>query len=499
MPATLLQMRNIYKRFDGTVALDNVDFDVKKSSVHALLGKNGAGKSTLVKILMGVYPPNEGEIFLNGKHINFTSPHEAQENGIGIVYQDFSLIPDLSVAENIFLGRLPKNQVGLIYWKCLYKRASEILEKLNCPIDPKKKVSTLSVAEKQLVEIASAISTNPQILILDEPTSALSESEIAKLFETIKILKKNHKVGIIYISHRLQEIQQIADFVTIIRDGKIVAEGEIDKFSQEEIVHHIIGEISLSNKTKVSDISNEVVLEVKNISRKGEFQNISFELFKGEILGIAGLVGSKRTELIKSLFGVTNIDSGEILLNGSEIRKPNPNKMIKAGIVYTPEDRKNEGIINILSINKNLSLANFRYITEHGFIDRRKEKTFNSTQVEKYEIKTSNLEDNINSLSGGNQQKVVLAKMLATKPKIILLDEPTRGIDVGAKMQIFRLLKELSASGVGIIFISSELEEVVEISDRIIILANGKMTDIIHKTDEINAKALMVKASCCKS
>ena len=499
MTATLLQMRNIHKRFDGTVALDDVDFDVNKSSVHALLGKNGAGKSTLVKVLMGVYPPNEGEIFLNGKHINFASPHEARENGIGIVYQDFSLIPDLSVAENIFLGRLPKNQVGLICWKSLYEDASEILEKLNCPIDPRKKVSTLSVAEKQLVEIAGAISTDPQILILDEPTSALSESEIARLFETIELLKKNHNVGIIYISHRLQEIQQIADFVTIIRDGKIVAEGEIDKFSQEEIAHHIIGEISLSNEIKDSNISHEVVLEAKNISRKGEFQNISFELFKGEILGIAGLVGSKRTELIKSLFGVTNIDSGEILIDGNEIGKSNPNKMIKAGIVYTPEDRKNEGIINILSINKNLSLANYQYITKHGFINRRKEKTFNSAQVEKYGIKTSNLEDGINSLSGGNQQKVVLAKMLATEPKIILLDEPTRGIDVGAKMQIFRLLKELSASGVGIIFISSELEEVAEISDRIIILANGRITDIIHKTDEINAKVLMVKASCCKS
>jgi ABC-type sugar transport system ATPase subunit len=346
------------------------------------------------------------------------------------------------------------------------------------------------------VEIAGAISTDPNILILDEPTSALSESEIEKLFETIHLLKEKHDVGIVYISHRLQEVQQIADYLTVIRDGKIVADGGIGQFSQEEIVHFIVGEKVIANKRGSKNAGKEKVLEVKNLTRAGEFRDISFDLYEGEILGIAGLVGSKRTELIKALFGITCADSGKVIVNGKEISRPCPDKMIQLGMAYAPEDRKNEGIILDLSVNSNLSVANLKNITRLGMINHRKEKKLNSEQIRKYDIKTAGLDVKINSLSGGNQQKVVISKMLVRNPHIILLDEPTRGIDVGAKLQIFELLRKLSAEKVSIIFISSEMEEVVDISDRILVMFNGKITEVIDSSEEVTVKEVVMKASC---
>lgn len=476
MTPTLLRMVNINKRFGGIQALSDVDFTLHQTQVHALVGKNGAGKSTLMKVLMGVVHPDSGEIYLEGKKVVIPNTNTAQKLGISIVYQELSLVKDLSVAENIFLGRLPtKKNSAIVDWEKLYDMARIELNKLNMDIDPRIKVAGLKIAHQQIIEIAKALSFNSRILILDEPTSALAEKEVQDLFKIIKSLKSRHKVGIIYISHRLAEIEQIADYITVFRDGKKITDGNIGDFNKKDIIQNIMGKNLDESREVKSSASKEVLLSVQGLAKKNIFKDISFTLHKGEILGIAGLVGAKRTELVRTIFGVDPYTQGEIYVEGKRMEKISPIMMKKMGIALVPEDRKTQGLIKDFSVKNNLTVTVLDVVSKLHVLQKKKEVGLSRQSIRDNNIKTGGIYESINSMSGGNQQKVVLAKWLATKPKILLLDEPTRGIDVGAKAEIFNLLQELAAQGTGIIFISSELEEVVKIADRILIMYNGRL------------------------
>lgn len=491
--SVLLEMQKIKKSFGGIEALKGVDIKIEKGKIHALLGKNGAGKSTLVKILVGVVSPDSGSIILQGTPVKITNPQEALKNGISIVYQELSLVPDLSVAENIYLGRLPKSGIR-VNWKKLFQDSENILNKLNCKINPKTKIAQLSIAQQQLVEIAKAISFSPKILILDEPTSALMDEEIKQLFVTINLLKENG-VGIIYISHRLAEVQQIADHITILRDGEKISEGDINTFNKEDIIKGIIGNRLLKFKYQLAEPSQEVILSVKGLTKKGVYNDISFDLHKGEIIGIAGLMGAKRTELLRSIFGLDTITEGQIIFKGQNIKKPTPGLMKRLGFALTPEDRKTQGIFIDFSVKQNISITNLSRISKFKVVNRKKERRMAERQIEKYDILTSGPEAITSSLSGGNQQKVALAKWLVNEPQVLILDEPTRGIDVGAKAQIFELLENYAKNGGAVIFVSSELEEVLEMSHKIIVLYNGKMVGEYSRNESKAYEEILLAAT----
>jgi len=473
----LLLMECVSKSFGGIQALQQVNFHLQAKQVHALVGKNGAGKSTLMKILMGVHPPDAGQIYLHGNPVSITSPQAAHNLGISIVYQELSLIPTLTVAENVFLGRLPHRQATpLVDWNVLARKTQSVMERVDRSIDPRESVSNLSIAQQQIVEIAKALSTDPQILILDEPTSALTDQEVNHLFEIIRTLKKQD-VGIIYISHRLAEVEQIADYITVLRDGQTVGEGPMEQLNHQQVVHLMVGSqlASLSHEPQTKTDSNEVVLSVRGLSRGNVLNHVSFDLYRGEILGIAGLMGAGRTELLRAIFGVDPIDQGEITINGKLIPKPNPRMLKRLGMALTPEDRKTQGLIMGMSVRRNMTLTILQRISRFGFIRSLVENQIVRRLIEQLDIVVDDPAVPVESLSGGNQQKVVLAKWLANKPTILMLDEPTRGVDVGAKSQIFSLLQDLTAQGVSVIFISSELEEVVDIADRILTMHKGQI------------------------
>ena len=478
MSETFLQMNHITKRFPGVLALSNVNFTLRKGEVHALLGENGAGKSTLMKILSGVYQPDEGDIIFEGKPVSFSDPLSAQNAGITIIHQEFNLFPELTVEENIFIGReFCKNNRWQLDEKQQRQAATEILQKLNLNISPETLVSDLTVAQQQMVEIAKAISVNAKILIMDEPTAALTETEIESLFQVTRLLKAQG-TGIVYISHRLEELALIADRATVMRDGQYIDTVDYETVKISELIAMMVGrELGNIYPRREARTHQEPVLEVNGLTRKGVLNNIDFTLNRGEILGFAGLMGAGRTELARAIFGADPIDSGTIKLNGKTIVIKGISDAIAQGISYLTEDRKKEGLALNLSVERNIMLGNYpEYADRFGHVDSKRCQQTSEEQVRTLRIKTPHLEQAALNLSGGNQQKIIIARWVCKDTDILIFDEPTRGIDVGAKLEIYELMNRLVAKGKSIIMISSELPEVLGMCDRILVMRSGRIT-----------------------
>jgi ribose transport system ATP-binding protein len=455
--------------------------------VHALVGKNGSGKSTLVKIFAGATKPTHGDFYLNDEKLNFNSTSDAYDKGIVTVYQEMSLVPGLSVAENIFLGRLPKKN-NAIDWKKTYQMAGELLKKMKVDINPHDKLSRLSMWQWQVVEITKALSFNPKVIMLDEPTSALAQNEVKNLFEAIRALR-DQGVIVIYITHKLQELPQIADTVTVLRDGKLIGTVEMSEVEHKDIIGMMFGDVKVESRPRDIQVRNEEIMEVRGLNRAGWYQDINFKLHRGEVLGIAGMLGSGRTELLRGIFGADPVDSGEVVIEGKTYKAANPIKMVKAGLGLTPENRKTQGLILVHSIRDNLCYASMN-ITADGWIENKgKRNAFAEKQVKELEIVLSNIDAPCSSLSGGNQQKVVVGNWLNTSPKIMLYDEPSRGIDVKAKQQIFEIMWEQARKGVSTIFVSTELEELLEVCHRILIMRLGRIVAEV-RPDNLNIAEL---------
>lgn len=478
MSETFLQMNHITKRFPGVLALSNVNFTLRKGEVHALLGENGAGKSTLMKILAGVYQPDEGEIIFEGRPIAFSDPLSAQNAGITIIHQEFNLFPELTVEENIFIGReYCKNNRWRLDEKHQRQAATDILQKLNLNIAPDTLVSDLTVAQQQMVEIAKAISVNAKILIMDEPTAALTETEIESLFRVTRLLKAQG-TGIVYISHRLEELALIADRATVMRDGQYIDTVEYETVKISDLIAMMVGrELGNIFPPRARKAHREPVLEVCGLTRKGVLNDIHFTLHRGEILGFAGLMGAGRTELARAIFGADPVDAGTIKLHGKAIVINDIADAIAQGICYLTEDRKKEGLALNLSVERNIMLGNYPEFSDRfGNVDTRRCQQISEEQVNALRIKTPHLEQAAINLSGGNQQKIIIARWVCKDTEILIFDEPTRGIDVGAKLEIYELMNRLVAKGKSIIMISSELPEVLGMCDRILVMRSGRIT-----------------------
>jgi ribose transport system ATP-binding protein len=469
----ILQLQGITKRFPGVLALDSVDFDLLPSEVHVLLGENGAGKSTLMKILAGVYPADAGRIVLHGTPVRMHSPRQAREHGVSIIYQEFNLIPALSVAQNIFLGREPRTPLGLVDRKALAAAARKVLDFLNVDLDVSATVQSLGVAQQQLVEVAKALSLESRILIMDEPTATLSEREIDRLFATIRNLK-GRGVSIIYISHRLQEIRQIGDRVTVLRDGQAVGTRNIADTDLDTLIHLMVGRPVSQRRIRTRNTSGpREVLRVESLSRGRTLRRIDLVVHEGEIVALAGLVGSGRTDLARAIFGVDRIDAGTITLMGRPLRDPSPVECIRRGMGFLPENRKEDGLALILPVKDNIVQASLRKLFPLGLLNHRLERATARKYVQDLSMACPSVSRMTRFLSGGTQQKVVLAKWLCTESRFLIFDEPTRGIDVGAKEEIHLLMNALAETGVGILMISSELPEVLSLSDRVYVIREG--------------------------
>ncbi|MDD4109453.1 MAG: sugar ABC transporter ATP-binding protein [Prolixibacteraceae bacterium] len=476
-----LEVDKITKTFGkSVVALDNVSCSFESGTVHAVIGKNGSGKSTLMKIFSGVHIPDSGSIFLQGKKIAHNEPIQAMRNGIATVYQELSLVSDLKISENVFLGRMPMKSKFGIDWAQAEKDTAKVLDVLGVCLDPNMFVKDLSVGQQQLVEIAKALSFNPKVLILDEPTSALSKTECEYLFEAVRKLREQGII-ILFITHRLQELYEIADYFTVLRDGKYIGTESIIGTKPDKIVNMMCGQVELKLKPP-TQTSKEIVLEAKNLKNK-KINNVSFQLRKGEILGIAGMMGAGRTEVLRALFGLDKIESGEIIINDTVISNPNPELMKKLGIGFTSENRKEEALCLNLSVADNLCLASLYDISRKGKIQPDLEDEYIQRQIERLTIKVSDPNEPVTSMSGGNQQKIVVGNWLNTSPKIILMDEPSRGIDVNAKQQIFEIIWNEAKLGVSTIMVSSELEELLIVCDRILIMRHGRMYEEMLASD----------------
>ncbi len=474
-----LQTIALRKQYPGTVALDDVSVSFAGGQVHALLGKNGAGKSTLVKIFAGSVQPTSGQLLIDGREVQLRSPQDAFAQGIATVYQELSLVRDLTIAENILLGRMPRcSTLGIprIDWPEANRTAQALLDDMETGLDARSKVSELSVAQQQVVEIAKAMSFQPSVLMLDEPTSALARHETEHLFRLVKQLAAKG-VAILYITHRLQELHHIADTVTVLRDGKLIGVQSFKETTPQTIVNMMFGQVVQKGRPADLVPGKEALLEVRNLTQPGKFHDVSFVLRRGEVLGIAGMLGSGRTELLRAIFGAEPAASGEILVEGRAVQAKNPTTMRAAGVVLTPENRKEEGLVLGLSTRANFFLASLERMARYGVSSQRRERTTAMELVEQLAIKVANIEAPVEALSGGNQQKVVVGKWLNAQPRVILFDEPTRGIDILAKQQIFQVMWDLSRRGLGFVFVSSELEELVEVCHRILILKDGTLTD----------------------
>ncbi|MBE4700316.1 sugar ABC transporter ATP-binding protein [Citrobacter freundii] len=489
---TFLQMSHITKRFPGVLALSNVDFALRKGEVHALLGENGAGKSTLMKILSGVYQPDEGDIIFEGQSVSFANPLSAQSAGITIIHQEFNLFPELTVEENIFIGReFCKNNRWRLDEKQQRQAAIDILQKLNLNISPETLVADLTVAQQQMVEIAKAISVNAKILIMDEPTAALTETEIDSLFQVTRLLKEQG-TGIVYISHRLEELALIADRATVMRDGQFIATVDYDAVKISDLIAMMVGR-DLGNiyPRRGPLAQRKPVLEVSGLTRNGVLNNIDFTLYQGEILGFAGLMGAGRTELARAIFGADPIDGGTLKLNGKVTVIKDIPDAIQQGISYLTEDRKKEGLALGLSVERNIMLGNYpEYSDRYGNVDSKRCQKTSEEQVKALRIKTPHLEQAALNLSGGNQQKIIIARWVCKDTDILIFDEPTRGIDVGAKLEIYELMNRLVAKGKSIIMISSELPEVLGMCDRILVMRNGRITGELASDDATQEKIM---------
>ena len=476
----LLSLKSITKSYSGVTVLDNVSLDIRKGEVHALVGANGAGKSTLIKAISGAIIPDKGKIIFEDKEYNSMSPQLSSSLGIAVIYQEFNLIPSLSVAENIFMGNRLDNS-RLVNFKKLEEKANEILKHFSIDIKPSQKVKGLSVAYMQIVEIAKALTRNIKLLILDEPTAPLTNVEVDVLFDLINSLKEKG-VSIIYISHRLEEIFGISDRVTVLRDGKKVVTLNTQETNRKELIGHMINsEVGEEYPTRAAKYG-EVLFEAKNLCGKG-FKNINFKVHEGEIFGISGLVGAKRTEIVRAIFGADKLSSGEIIFEGNNVMLKSPYDAISKGIAMIPEERKSQGVILNLSIKWNLTIAIVRNISKLFVVNLKKENEVVDEYKNVLSIKMSDEGQRVSTLSGGNQQKVVLSKWLASKPKLIIFDEPTRGIDVGAKKEIYNIINRLADDGIGIIFISSEMDEMIGLSDRMIVLSEGEIMTELNKEE----------------
>lgn len=487
----ILEVRDVSKIFPGVRALDQVSLRIRKGEIHALVGENGAGKSTLMKILNGNYKKDAGSIYIDGKEAEIRCPDDARRFGISIIFQELNLVPHLSVAENIFMGRLRREGKKLIDWKQVYQRAGALMERIGYPIDTRTAVEKLSVAQKQMIEIAKAISySNTKLILMDEPSATLTNRECEKLFEVIRSLKEQG-ISVIYISHKLEEIAELCEWVTILRDGKIIDTGAVSDFTKDYMISKMIGrEISDKFPARSSKPGDKEILRVEGLSRHGVISDISFSLREGEVLGFAGLVGAGRTEIARAVIGMDYTDMGEIYVEGKRARIRSPKDALRSGIAYLSEDRKQEGLVLKAPVKWNISMANMSRILSAGMVNEKKDEAIADEMIDKILIKTPSREQYAMNLSGGNQQKIVVAKWLNTDAKIFIFDEPTRGIDVGAKYEIYVLINELVQEGKSVILISSELPEVLEMCDRVLVINKGKLAAELTG-ENMNAQSVM--------
>ncbi len=491
MENNILEIKGVSKLYPGVTALNNVNLSFRRGEVHALCGENGAGKSTLIKCISGAITPTAGEIIIDGEKFSGLTPALSREKGIAVVYQEFTLVPVLTAAENIFMGNFKKKGI-MIDRKAMYLEAEKIFERMGIKLDPRSHVKDLTTGYQQIVEIAKAISTNAKILIMDEPSAPLTTNEVSAMMEIVRTLKKEG-VTIIYISHRMEEIFELADRVSVLRDGEYIGTKDIQDTDKDDLIKMMVGRTLSQTYPKRNCKTDEVVLEVKNLCGNG-VKNISFELHKGEILGLGGLIGAGRTELCEMLFGYYPIQSGEIYLKGKPMKPASCADAVKQGIALVPEDRKRHGIIGGMTVLDNLTLSTIKKLTKGVAIDRKAQKDYAQSQVDALEIKTPNLAQKVKNLSGGNQQKVILGRWLGANPDILIFDEPTRGIDVGAKAEIYKLMTQLVEEGKSIIMISSEMSELLGMSDRLIILAKGRYTGTLS-AEEFNQETVLKYSS----
>ncbi|GAB3506925.1 sugar ABC transporter ATP-binding protein [Emticicia fontis] len=484
----ILEVQNLCKSFSGVKVLHNITFNLEMGEVHALMGENGAGKSTFMKILMGLLPADSGEIILDGEKIQHSNVHEMLQKGISMIHQEILMVPELTVAQNIFLGK----EIHRFSWlndKDIYKKTRELLKTLNVNIDANAKMKHLSIADKQMVEIAKAISNNAKIIIMDEPTSALSDKEVSTLFAIIKDLTSKG-VAIIYISHKMDEIYQISDRITVLRDGQYIATKSAQELPIKDLISMMVGREIEDIFPKTEYAIGENIIRVNNLSQTGKFENINFEVKSGEVLGIAGLVGAGRSEVARAIAGLDEFEEGEIFINKKKVVIPSPKAAMKLGIGYVSEDRKALGFIPQLSVKQNITLSSLPSLSNLWFVSDTQEEALANQMKNNLKIKASSVHQKLMYLSGGNQQKVVIAKVLSSSPQIIILDEPTRGIDIGAKFEIYKLINELKSKGLAIILISSELPEIFGMSDRILVLSKGKQTALLSRQEATQEKVM---------
>lgn len=477
-----IEMHNIHKAFGKNTVLAGVSFDLVTGEVHALMGENGAGKSTLMNLLTGLYSLDQGTIQIDGKETAFKNPKEAEQNGIAFIHQELNIWPDMTVLENLFIGKEIYTKLGLLDTKKMKTLAQAQLDRLSVNLSLDQEAGSCSVGQKQMIEIAKALMTDAKVIIMDEPTAALTDREIEKLFQVIESLKKEG-VSIVYISHRMEEIFAICDRITIMRDGKTVDTKAIPDTNFHEVVKKMVGRELTDRYPERTPSTGEIVLEVKQAKRKGRFQDVSFSVKAGEIVGVAGLMGAGRTEMMRSLFGLDPLDQGEIWVHGKKAVIKKPSDAVKLGIGFITEDRKDEGLMLDASIRENIGLPNLDSFSPKGLIDKKNEQDFVDLLIKRLTIKTASSEISARSLSGGNQQKVVIAKWIGIQPKVLILDEPTRGVDVGAKREIYQLMNELTDRGVAILMVSSELPEVLGMSDRVLVIHEGTISGELSKTE----------------
>ena len=487
---SLIELKDIHKSFYGVEVLHGVNFVLQSGSVHALMGENGAGKSTLMKVIAGVHTADSGKVFLDNKEIEISSPAKARELGIAMIHQELSSELEMSVAENIYLGREP-GRFGMVDYRQLYHQTDELLKNLGIHLNPRTKMKRLRVADQQMVEIAKALSADVRLIIMDEPTSSLTDTEVDKLFDIINNLKKRG-VSILFVSHKINEVRRIADRVHILRDGEYIATLKKEEITEEAIIKSMVGRTLENIFVKQYAEIGEIALEVRNLCTKNFLKNISFNVRKGEIVGFAGLVGAGRSEVMRAVFGLDAISEGEILIDGKPVRINSPSDAIKHGLGLVPEDRKHDGLILGMSVMKNGSIVMLDKLSKHGLINDALEYETIESYVEKLSIKTPSMEKEVKDLSGGNQQKVVVAKWLANNPQILIVDEPTRGIDVAAKKEIHNLISNLAKSGVAIIMISSEMPEVLGMCDRIYVMHEGRIRSELCREEATQEKIMKV-------
>lgn len=483
-----LELRNISKAFVGVQALDNVSFSLRKGTTHVLCGENGAGKSTLMKIINGVYKQDEGVILIDGKETSIKSPMDARANGIAMIHQELSYVPDLTLEENIILGDWPTHNGGRVDWKEIRRRTRELLKRENLDYDPSQKLRTMSTSDIQMIEILKAVSHDAQIVIMDEPTSAITNNEVERLFEKIKSLNEKG-VSVIYISHKLDEVFRIADEISVLRDGKLVDARLAAEFDEKTIVEAMVGRKIDNQYPKETVPIGEVLLKVENLASDQMFKSIDFEVRAGEIVGFSGLMGAGRTEVMRAVYGLDKRDAGKVTFRGKEIK--NVDQAIHEGVIMLSEDRVREGIIPILSVGDNTALASLDRFFRKGRWNRKEELSACKEMCQRMRVKTPSMETPIMSLSGGNQQKVLLARWMVRDPAVFILDEPTRGIDVGAKNEIYQLMIQLAKEGKGIVMISSELPELIGMCDRVYVMHEGRITGMIRREDGISQDAIM--------